>query len=83
MWDQLADLLMDADIGADIRPGILGVVGRLVDGSGLKVEDLSAKTGITMEHAAALLGNRSCALSIRSIDKALRLFGMRVRVTVE
>jgi hypothetical protein len=82
MPDRLADLLMDADVGTEIRAGVLDMVRRLVDGSGLRTESLAMRAGIPIEHAMAVYGHRNCRLSIRSISKVLELFGMRVDIAV-
>jgi hypothetical protein len=83
MLNRMTELLMEADIGAEIRPSILDVVGILVDGSGLKVIDLATKTGIPMEHAMAICGNRNCHLSVRSVTKVLALFNIRISIVAE
>ncbi len=83
MPDRLADLLMDSDVGMEIRFGVLDVVGRLVDGSGLREGDLVAKAGIPLEHAMAIRGDRRCRLSMRSVAKVMALFGIRLHMVAE
>jgi hypothetical protein len=83
MTDKLADILMDADIGMDLRVRLFGAIGPLVDGTGLKVCAVAAKTGIPHEHAEAFCGIGGSGLSIRSLAKVLELFNIRIRIVVE
>jgi len=83
MMNELADILMDADIGRDLRSRLSGAVGALVDGAGLKTDALAEKAGIPFDHAAAFCGATNCCLSIRSLAKVLKLFNIRIRIVVE
>lgn len=83
MPESLVDIIMDAAIEGELRHRVSKAVGFIVDGSGLTPETLAGKTGIPLADAEAICGASSERYPIRSLVKAMELFGIHVLIAME